>query len=192
MSSSRSRDGYLPADFNWPYIEKIIRNIKQGIEKQLEVRTKEIFFRYTPYVESGIDFFRKFRSERFEDVGDFDAFAYWPEKNLLITVECKYNQPPYTIKDSRRLRDKIFGKSENDKNGQISRIVRRRKFVEDNALRLFDLLNWPEPTGKEYHHIELYVSRDVYYWMVIPPYPIQTEFVAVNMLDSWLNAQLNM
>ncbi|MBX6950171.1 hypothetical protein EX227_05610 [Providencia rettgeri] len=187
---SAVRDGYLPADFNWPHVEKIIRNIKQGIEKQLEVRTKEIFLRYTTYVESGIDFFRKFRSERFEDVGDFDAFAYWPEKNLLITVECKYNQPPYTVKDSRRLRDKIFGKSENDKNGQISRIVRRRKFVEDNFLRLLELLNWPEPAGNVYQHIELYVSRDVYYWMVIPPYPIQTEFVAVNMLDSWLNSKL--
>ncbi|CAH8226660.1 hypothetical protein VAEKB19_4400003 [Vibrio aestuarianus] len=41
-----------------------------------------------------------------------------------------------------------------------------------------------------YQHIELYVSRDVYYWMVIPPYPIKTEFVSVNMLDNWLNSKL--
>lgn len=188
---SAVRDGFLPADFNWPHVEPVIRKVKQGIEKQLEVRTEEIFRRYTPYVEGGIDFFRKFRSERFEDVGDFDTFAYWPEHNLLITVECKYNQPPYTMKDSRRLRDKIFGKSENDNKGQISKIFRRRLFLEKNTIKLLDLLKWPITDEKPVRHVELYVSRDVYYWMVHPPYPVPTQFIAVDALDSWLNTELN-
>lgn len=188
---SAVRDGFLPADFNWPHVEPVIRKVKQGIEKQLEIRTEEIFRRYTPYVEGGIDFFRKFRSERFEDVGDFDTFAYWPEHNLLITVECKYNQPAHTMKDSRRLRDKIFGKSENDNKGQISKIFRRRLFLEKNTTKLLDLLKWPITDEKPVRHVELYVSRDVYYWMVHPPYSVPTQFIAVDALDSWLNTELN-
>src|SRR5690606_34636642 len=40
---SSVRDGYLPADFDWPNVEPVIREIKEGIEKRLEVRTEEIF-----------------------------------------------------------------------------------------------------------------------------------------------------
>ncbi|MCK9535350.1 MAG: hypothetical protein M0Q98_11755 [Pseudomonas sp.] len=186
---SAVRDGYLPADFNWPHVEPLIRKVKEGIEKLLELRTEEIFLRYTPFVKRGIDFFKQFRGEGFEDVGDFDAFAYWPENNLLITVECKYNQPFYTLKDGRRLRDKIFGKAENDRAGQFSRILRRRQFLEKNRAKLLELLEWPT-ANMPAKNIELYVSRDVYYWMVHPPYPVQTQFVRVAALDTWINSEL--
>lgn len=188
--SSAISDGYLPADFNWPNVELVVREIKKSIEQNLELRSEEIFKRYTPYVLRGIDFFRKFRGEKFEDVGDFDVFAYWPEENLLVTVECKYNQPPHTLKDGRRLRDKIFGKSEDDRSGQISRILGRRKFLEKHRARLLELVGWPESDLKPEQNEELYVSRDVYYWMVHTPYPIPTKFVRVEVLDSWIKEEL--
>jgi hypothetical protein len=184
------RDGYLPAEFDWPNIQPIIRKIKESIERRLELQTEKIFSRYTPYVHRGIDFFRRFRSEGFDDVGDFDVFAYWPDDNLLVTVECKYNQPPYTLKDGRRLRDKIFGKAEHDRNGQLSRILGRRKFLEKHYSRMLELLNWPRSEVKPFRHVELYVSRDVYYWMVHPPYPVPTKFVRVDTLDSWIKEEL--
>lgn len=187
---SAVRDGYLPADFNWPHVEPVIREIKENIEKQLELRTEEIFRRHTPFVLRGIDFFRRFRGEGFEDVGDFDVFAYWPDDNLLVTVECKYNQPPYTVKDSRRLRDRIFGKAESDKAGQFSRILRRRQFLEKHRSKLLELLKWPQSDITSYRNLELYVSRDVYYWMVNPPYPIPTQFVQVDILDTWIKTEL--
>jgi len=187
---STVRDGYLPADFSWPHVEPVIRAIKENIENRLELRTEEIFRRYTPFVQRGIDFFRKFRTEGFEDVGDFDVFAYWPDDNLLVTVECKYNQPPYTMKDGRRLRDKIFGKSEEDRGGQLSRISGRRKFLDKNRSRLIDLLKWPKSEAKPFRNIELYVSRDLYYWMVHPPYPVPTRFVQVDVLDSWIKTEI--
>lgn len=187
---SAVRDGYLPAEFDWPHVKPVIREVKESIEKRLELRTEEIFRRYTPFVLRGIDFFRKFRGEKFEDVGDFDVFAYWPEDNLLVTVECKYNQPPYTMKDSRRLRDRIFGKAENDKAGQFSRILGRRKFLENNRSKLLELLQWPLSEDASFKNIELYVSRDVYYWMVHPPYPVPTQFVRVDALDTWIRTEL--
>lgn len=130
---STVRDGYLPADFGWQHVEPVIRGVKESIEQRLEHRTEEIFLRHTPYVWRGIDFFKRFRKEGFEDVGDFDVLAYWPETNVIATVECKYNQPPFTVKDGRRLRDRIFGKAEDDKAGQFSRILRRRQWLEEGV-----------------------------------------------------------
>jgi len=187
---SAVRDGYLPADFGWLHVEPVIREIKESIEKRLELRTEEIFRRHTPFVQRGIDFFRRFSGERFEDVGDFDVFAYWPDANLLVTVECKYNQPPYTVKDGRRLRDRIFGKAEHDKAGQFSRILRRRQFLEKNRSRVLEVLKWPNSEAQPFRHVELYVSRDVYYWMVHPPYPVPTKFVRVDALDTWIKTEL--
>lgn len=187
---SAVRDGYLPADFDWPHVEPVIREIKEDLENQLELRTEEIFRRHTPFVQRGIDFFRRFRGEGFEDVGDFDGFAYWPDANLLVTVECKYNKPSYTVKDGRRLRDRIFGKAEDDKAGQFSRILRRRQFLEQNRTRMLELLKWPKSEAKPVRHVELYVSRDVYYWMIHPPYPVPTKFVRVDALETWIKAEL--
>ncbi|WP_417546019.1 hypothetical protein [Marinobacter sp.] len=187
---STVRDGYLPADFDWPHVRPVIRKIKASIEKRLETRTEEIFQKHTPFVKRGVDFFRKFREEGFDDVGDFDLLAYWPGINLLVTVECKYNQPPYTIKDGRRLRDKIFGKSEDDRGGQFSRILGRRRFLEQNRSQLIELLEWPKSETEPPNNLELYVSRDVYYWMVHPPYPVPTQFVRIDTLDNWIKTEL--
>lgn len=187
---STVKDGYLPADFDWPNVKPVIRGVKEGIEKRLELRTEEIFLRHTPFVLRGIDFFRRFRGEKFENVGDFDVFAYWPDENLIVTVECKYNQPPYTIKDGRRLRDKIFGTAESDRSGQFSRILGRRQFLEKNRSKLLELLEWPQSESVSSRNVELYVSRDVYYWMVHPPYPVPTTFVQVDKLDTWIKEEL--
>lgn len=187
--TSSVRDGYLPANFGWPNVESAVRQVKSSIEKRLEFRSEEIFRRHTPFVARGIDFHRRFRTEGFEDVGDFDVLAYWSEYNLLVAVECKYNQPAYTMKDSRRIRDKIFGRKEGDK-GQIGKVLRRGAFLEQNRTRMLELLDWPEPDKVSERYVELYVSRDIYYWMVNPPYPVPTHFVAIPTLDSWLKTKL--
>jgi len=186
---SSVHDGYLPADFGWPNIEPAIRQVKANIEKRLEFRSEEIFRRHTPFVARGVDFYRKFRAEGFEDVGDYDVLAYWPNHNLLVSVECKYNQPAYTMKDGRRIRDKIFGRKEDDK-GQIGKVLRRGSFLEQHRTRMLELLGWSKPSIAQERYVELYVSRDIYYWMVHPPYPVPTHFVTVSTLDFWLKTEL--
>ena len=188
--SASVRDGYLPADFSLPNVEPLIREIKEGIEKQLEARAGEVLLRHTPYVMRNLDFYRRFRSERFDDVGDFDVFAYWPETNTLLVAECKYNQPAYSMKDTRRLRDKIFGKSEDDRNGQFSRILRRRQFLLQHRSRLLELLSWPLPQVDQPRDLEIYVSRAIHYWMVHPPYEVPTVFTRIDALDAWLTQQV--
>lgn len=172
-------------------VEPIVARIKAGIERQLEHRTEDIFLRHTSYVRRGVDFYQQFPDEQFDDVGDFDVFAYWPAIKLIMIVECKYNKPPYTIKDGRRLRDTIFGRSEGDKRGQLTKMVRRRQFLETNQARLLQLLGWPQAEGGELRKMELYVSRDVYFCMFNPPYDIPTNFVRVEELDSWITTNVS-
>ncbi|MCC9597768.1 MULTISPECIES: hypothetical protein [unclassified Rubrivivax] len=186
---SSVRDGYLPADFGWPRIEAAVRQVKAGIERRLEFRGEEIFRRHTPFVEHSVDFYRRFRAEKFEDVGDFDVLAYWPDHNLLVAIECKYNQPAYTMKDGRRLRDKIFGRKDDNK-GQIRKVLRRSSFLLQNRARILQLLRWPKPANGPERYVELYVSRDIYYWMFHPPYPVSTHFVKISTLDYWLKNEL--
>ena len=181
-------DGYLPAEFPWPEVEREVRLIKERIERQLEIRTEEIFRRFTPFVMRGVDFFKKFKGEGFADVGDFDVLAYWPTTNTLAAVECKYNQPAFSVKDSRRLRDRIFGKDETDRAGQFSRIARRRAFVKEHRARMIELLKWPSAETAEVRDVEMYVSRDIHWWMIHPPYPVPTDFVRVDTLDDWLKS----
>ena len=75
--------------------------------------------------------------------------------------------------------------------GQFSRILGRRKFLETHRSRLLELLQWPQHESVPLRNIELYVSRDVYYWMVHPPYPVPTQFVRVDTLDTWIKTELN-
>jgi hypothetical protein len=184
---SAVRDGVLPADFPWPNVQVVVKSIKKSIEDALEDRAVEILKRHTPYVEGGVDFFRRFRKEGFANVGDFDVLAYWPATNTVLYAECKYNQTAHSMKDSRRLRDRMFGVSEEDRNGQYSRIRDRREFLANNRERLFDLLNWPKPAQVPLRDVEVFVSRELHYWMVHPPYEVPTKFIRVDALDAWVS-----
>jgi hypothetical protein len=182
-------NGYLPADFDWPSVAKAVRAVKAKIEKKLEGRAAEVCVRATPYAVGGVDFKRRFPKEQFDDAGDFDVLAYWPEKNQWLSVECKYNQPPFCLKDGRRLRDRIFGVDGKDR-GHFGKIERRRAFLNQHLDRMRELLKWPASAVVERpKFLEAYVSRDVYWWMRFPPYDVPTEFVRIDALDAWLRAK---
>lgn len=185
--ASTVADGYLPADLPWPRVEAVTASIKRRIEQELEERAFVICQRHAPHVQHGINFKHRYPKEAFEEVGDFDVLAYWPDRNFWLAIECKYNKPPFAIKDARRLREHIFGKS--DAGGHIEKIVRRRAFLSGNAERLRTLLGWPEPEVSTASGIDLYVCPRIFYWMRNPPYPVDTEFVRIDMLDAWLQSK---
>lgn len=184
---SAVRDGVLPADLPWPNVQAVVRSIKKSIEDALEDRAVEILKRHTKYVEGGVNFFRRFGKEGFPDVGDYDVLAYWPATNTVLYAECKYNQTTHSMKDSRRLRDRMFGVSEVDRDGQYSRIRDRREFLTKNRGRMLELLKWPEPAQVPPRDVEVYVSRELHYWMVHPPYQVPTKFIRVDALDTWVS-----
>ncbi len=132
-------NGYLPADFQWPNVKTVVRNIKLEIEQQLEIKAYEVCARTAAHLVHNIDFKYRFPKKQFDDVGDFDVLAYWPDTNQWLIVECKYNQPPFCIKDVRRLRERIFGRGGD--HGQLSKIERRRLFLEANLDKIRSILN---------------------------------------------------
>ncbi|WP_322104024.1 hypothetical protein [Paraburkholderia sp. J41] len=184
-------NGYLPADFPWVETKKAVQKIKNYLEKELEKRAAEICARTTKFFAPGIDFMRRFPNGGFVDVGDFDVLAYWPETNTWLSVECKYNQPPFCLKDARRLRERIFGVPPD--RAQFAKIEGRRAFLQARTDELRTLLGWPEPTISDPpRFLEAYVCRDIYWWMRFPPYPVPTEFVRVDSFDKWLRCKLDL
>lgn len=178
--------GYLPADFPWPAVRVAVGKIKKELEDGLEDRAHEVCARAMPYAIKGIDFRDRFPRQQFPDVGDFDVLAYRPEQNQWLAAECKYNQPAFCLKDTRRLRDRIFGGGSEP--GQFRKIERRRSFLTENVDKLRTLLGWPAPADKPFSLTELYLSRDMHFWLRFPPYEVPTDFVQIDTLDAWLQS----
>lgn len=182
---STTANGYLPADFDWPKVASAVRTIKEQLDTALEVMAHKVVQRGTSFVARGIDFKRRFPRENFDDVGDYDVLAFWPDKNQWLVIECKHNQPAFCLKDARRLRERIFG-DDRDR-AQFTKIERRREFFEENVDRLRPRLGWPTPPdGIPRTYCEVYVSRDIHWWMRNPPYSVPTEFVRIDVLDHCL------
>ncbi|MDO7928395.1 hypothetical protein Q6A51_16530 [Pseudomonas sp. KFB-139] len=178
--------GYLPADYPWPAVRAAVGQLKKELENGLENRAHEVCTRAMPYAIKGVDFKYRFPKHQFPDVGDFDVLAYRPEENQWLTVECKYNQPAFCLKDTRRLRDRIFGRGSDS--GQLGKIEKRRNFLAQNKDVLRALLGWPEPADKPFSVTELYVSKDMHFWLRFPPYEVPTRFVQIDTLDAWLSS----
>jgi hypothetical protein len=178
--------GYLPAEFPWKNVRAVVDKAKQKLEKGLEKTAHAVCARTTPYAEKNLDFMDRFPKQGFADVGDFDLFAYWPEGNRWLLGECKYNQPPFCAKDSRRLRDRVFGGG--SEIGQFVKIERRRKFFAENVDLMRQLLGWPEPTTLEPAITEIYICKDLHWWLRFPSYDVPTKFTQIDTFDAWLSA----
>jgi hypothetical protein len=181
-------DGYPPADFGYPQIEEVAALIKKDIEDDLEVHAVEVLGRHLTYLEHGVDFHRRFPHEGFEDVGDFDVLAYQPEGNRWFMVECKYNKPAFCIKDMRRLREDVFGKTPTT--GQLAKMARRHAFLETHATRLLELLKWPASAAVEQRIEDLYVCPRIFPFMRRMPRPVPTQFVRLGKLDALVRSRL--
>jgi len=180
-------DGYLPADFNFPTVNKLVDDSKIVLEKQLEKKAFDILSRYTHYIEQGIDLKKKFKHDKYPDIGDYDVLAFLPESNCWIMVECKYNQPAYCLKDMSRLRQRIFGKDQSDKS-QIFKVKRRYEFLLAEHNKIRSSMQWPTPNNLvDLRIINLYVSKNTYWWFRCPPYQVDLSFVQVDHLEEWLN-----
>lgn len=178
--------GYLPADFPWKSVRAVVDKAKQKLEMGLEKTAHAVCARTTRYAEKNLDFMDRFPKQGFADVGDFDLLAYWPEGNRWLLGECKYNQPPFCVKDSRRLRDRVFGGG--SEIGQFVKIERRRKFFAENVKLIRQLFGWPEPTTPEPVITEVYICKDLHWWLRFPTYDVPTKFTQVDTFDAWLSA----
>lgn len=182
--------GYLPAGYEWGNVSHFVDTIKVSLETKLEKLAFNVFKRNLEHSFNNVDFKRRFKNEKFDDVGDYDVLAYVPNSNTLISVECKYNKPPRCMKDMKKLRELVFTK----RKSHISKIERRHRFLEKNSSKIFELLDIPRTAEDEAPKvISLYVSKESYWWMVNPPQVIEfdVEFEQIDFLENWLNNYLS-
>jgi hypothetical protein len=61
-----------------------------------------------------------------------------------------------------------------------------RRHATIRRARMLELLGWPGSSSAP-TDTELYVSREIHWWMVYPPYAVPIKFVQVDALNAWLN-----
>src|SRR6185436_10328625 len=79
------------------------------------------------------------------DLGDYDVLAFLEAKNILLYIECKVIDPPYCLKDARRLREKIFGRIKKDGSFQgeyLQKVERRAEYLSAHSEEVMAALTW--------------------------------------------------
>jgi len=112
--------------------------------------------------------------------------AFYDKKNILLNIECKDILPPYCLKDSKSLRNDIFGKDNKDR-GYLGKVEAREKYINENIEKIFSLMNWSLNLNIIPEIKSIFVSRYKYWWTKFPPVETKVVFLRVDMLTNFLN-----
>lgn len=179
--------GSLPADIGSVRVEDALNNEKKLIEQALVTKTVEIVKRYTSYMQQEVQLHKvDKRGQHPLDLGDYDVLAYYPEKNVVLNIECKDLLPAFCLKDAKRLREKIFG-MEGGEVGYLTRLNKRQRHLEDHVARIAPTLGWPMDAAKRPRIIPIYLARTMYWWTRFPPAGVETIFLRIDGLDRFIS-----
>lgn len=179
--------GALPADIESPTTQKVLEDEKHRIEKTLVVKALEIVKRYTQKAKSNVRLHRiDRRGNHPEGLGDYDVLAFYPEKNAVLNIECKDILPAYCVKDAKRLREKIFGRSDTDQ-GYLEKVEMRAAHLSDHLVEIAKALKWSVDPHNLPKVISVFVSRRSYWWTRFPPRSTDVNFLRVDLLSQFLD-----
>lgn len=176
----------LPSDIDAPTVKEILSDGHKEIEKNIESKACEIVSRFTTNIEPNL-FLHKI-DDAVRDIGDCDVLAYLPEKNILLNIETKIIDAPYSNKDSGRVQRKIYGEKRSDgklKKGYIQRVEERDQYLEDNALNTMAKLGW-NGNGSKPEIVSIFVTQIGFWWTTNPPMQTDVNFVEVRMLEDFI------
>jgi hypothetical protein len=88
------------------------------------------------------------------------------------------------MKDSKRIREKIFGRTGKE-TGYVEQVKNRHEYMKMNYGRILDSLNWPLSETPKI--ISLFVSRFDYVWTMFPPEGIEISFTRIDLLSDLLS-----
>ena len=152
-----------------PNIEQVIATEKKLIEDALEDKTFEIVKRHTPFAQKNLKLDKlEPKGLHPQEIGDYDDLSFHQDKNIILNIECKDLLQAHSLKDARRLRDKIFGipgKSQ----GYFEQINRREEYLKKHLPELAQALKWPIDEKKPPRIITIYLSRNSHWWTSFPP-----------------------
>lgn len=183
--SSAPIEGYLPADIESSKIERVIQNRKREIENILVTKTEQIIKRYTENAVINLKLHKLDKEGNHPiDLGDYDVFAYIKSHNSILCVECKDILPAFCMKDSKRIRDKIFGRN-GKSSGYVGPVKKRHEYIAQKYNRILNSLGWSfneQPTV-----LSIFVSRNYYLWTMFPPDKTDIFFTQIDLLSDFIN-----
>lgn len=178
-------EGFLPTDIGSPEIERIIQLRKNEIENILVAKTEEILKRHTDNVKKNLKLHKIDKDGNHPiKLGDYDVFGYIPAKKSILCIECKDILPAFCMKDSKRIREKIFGRV-GKANGYVEPVKKRHNYIIENYDRILNSLGWSynEPPRV----ISIFVSRYYYVWTMFPPEEIDIFFTRIDLLSEFVD-----
>ncbi len=179
--------GQLPYDMG-DSIQNVVEEEKKLVEKALEDKTEKVVKRSTQLVEKNVFLYKRDKAGSYpSDLGDYDILAYYPQKNIVINIEDKDLLPPFSLKDTKRLRERVFGRAGvND--GYLGKVERRAIYLEKNMKKIAKLLDWKIDQSSFPKVVSLFVSRLIYWWTKFPPRKTKVKFLRIDMLDEFIKS----
>ncbi|MBU2539561.1 hypothetical protein KJ786_00135 [Patescibacteria group bacterium] len=176
----------LPSDLDAPTVKAVLNRGHENLRNCLVEKIKEIALRHTNNVEKGV-YPHKY-DETITDIGDYDVLAYLKNKNVLLNIESKIIDPPYSNKDSGRMQRKIFGEMKRDtifKGGYLQRVEKRANHLKTKGRDLVTKLGWDTPT-LDPKVISVFATKMGFWWTKFPPVKTEVNFIEVRLLDQFI------
>ena len=178
-------NGRLPFSINKKEIKKVINFGKKMIEDSLVTKACEIINKFTPFLDKEVGLHKRDkRGNHPEELGDYDILAFLKQKNLILNIECKHLNQVFCLKDAKSLKEDIFGKGED--RGYIEKIIKRENYLKNESEKIMKIMNWPIDKNLP-GIISLFVSKNLYWWAINPPYTTNIKFVTIDSLGKYIS-----
>jgi len=178
-------NGRLPFSINKEEIKKTMNFGKKMMEDGLVTKTYEIINKFTPFIDKEVELHKRDKKGKHpEELGDYDVLAFLKQKNLILNIECKHLNQVFCLKDAKSLREDIFGRGE-DK-GYIEKIIKRENYLKNESEKIIKIMKWPFDKNLP-EIISLFVSKNLYWWAINPPYTTNIKFVTIDSLGKYIS-----
>jgi hypothetical protein len=176
----------LPSDLDAPHVDAVLARGHEELTKSLVEKIKEIVLRHTANVKWEI-YPHKY-DKSITDIGDYDVLAYFEDKNILLSIESKIIDPPYSNKDSGRMQRKIFGETKENglfQRGYLQRVEEREVYLRKNGKSLIEKIGWTVQTSQP-KVVSVLVTKNGYWCTKYPPISTDVNFVEIRLLDEFV------
>jgi len=177
----------LPYLMDTPNINRILKEEEKDLNNNLEKKALVIVKRFTRFADR-INYTRNTHPQK---IGEYDVLAYLPKENILLNIECKDISPAFCLKDTKTLREKIFGKQKTSKKGYLLKVEKREEYLKKHLLNFKNILNWPIDLVNPPQVISLFISRYNYWWTKYPPRKTPVSFMRIDILNNYLTELSN-
>lgn len=176
----------LPNDIEAPALTTALQVAHEKMERSLAELVKSISARFTPFVKS--DVYPHSFDPEIGNIGDYDVLAYFLDRNVFINIESKIIDPAFCLKDTKRIREKIFGRIASDgtfEKGYLHKVEKRAEYLKSKSLFILERLKWNIPKSSP-TVVSLFVTQLGYWWTRFPPVETEVQFVESRLLDDFI------